>query len=457
MQDEGVLQLRRCKLTVDDAAGTVTDYIFDTETVSVGSDEGNDLVIPDASVSRAHALVVRRGEEYLVRDLDSANGTFVGAIRVAEAWLRPGVPLRFGNVEVQFQPLRQRIEIVPSQRDRLGEIVGASLKMRELFAVMERIQDTDATVLIEGETGTGKEIVARTLHRLSPRKDGPFVVVDCGAIPENLLESELFGHERGSFTGAVAPRVGLMEQADGGTLFLDEIGELTRDLQPKLLRVLEQREVKRVGSNKPLKVDVRFVAATNRDLKLEVEEGRFRQDLFYRLNVVRLPLPPLRERPEDVPLLVRAFLKNLGGGRGDKRPRVEGITQEALSALMAYKWPGNVRELLNVVERAGFFAAGSFIDLADLPEPVVGPRKRTPRLKPEDETVRNTPLHADLKNYHEARDEYLSTFERDYLQQLLTKTGYNLTHAAREAGVDRKHLRFLLKKHGLDISSLKNQ
>ena len=453
---EAVLRMQRCKITVEDVSGTVFDYIFDQETIYIGSSEDNDLVIPDTSVSRQHAMIVRRGEDYLIRDLESTNGTFAGSLRVTEAYLRPGMVVRVGNVEFRFKPLSQRIEIVPSEHDRFGDIVGASVRMREIFAVLERIATTDATVLIEGETGTGKEVVARTLHKRSLRAQQPFVVVDCGAIPDNLLESELFGHEKGAFTGAVSSRSGLVEQANGGTLFLDEIGELGRELQPKLLRVLERREVKRVGSNRTVRVDVRFVAATNRGLREEVEADRFREDLYYRLNVVRLKLPALKERAEDIPVLARHYLSTRATEhRGAHANRIEGITREALDALMSHSWPGNVRELMNVVERASFFADGSFIDVGDLPEIVTGRRKRAPRLKPDDETARNTLDAGSLKNFHDAKEEWLRIFERDYIQKLLARNNWNISRAAREAGVDRKHLRNLLKKHALDVATLK--
>jgi DNA-binding NtrC family response regulator len=466
---QGFLEWRRCKLSLEDATGRATDYIFDQDAIHIGADPGNDLVIPDASVSRLHATVLRRVPErgeaevagddeasWVIQDRSSRNGTSVDGVRITEAYLKAGAVLRVGVVELRFHPLQQRIAVVPSDRERYGDIVGASLAMRQIFGVLERISGTDATVLIEGKTGTGKEIVARTIHKMSPRADKPFVVVDCGAIPENLIESELFGHEKGSFTGAVGKRQGLVEQANGGTLFLDEIGELGRELQPKLLRVLERREVKRIGSNVNNNVDVRFVAATNRELREEVDNKRFREDLYFRLNVIRLTLPPLSERPEDIPLLVRNFLRVAQSSTRDASQLIRGATRQALDALMTYGWPGNVRELLNVIERARLFARGGFIDVADLPEHITGLSRRSPRVRDEETAQVQAQAGAGpLRNYHEARDEWVAVFERDYVRRLLVQHGFNISRAAKEAGVDRKHLRNLMKKHGLDVETLK--
>jgi DNA-binding NtrC family response regulator len=302
--------------------------------------------------------------------------------------------------------------------------------------------------VIEGETGTGKEVVAQTLHKLSSRADGPFMVFDCGAVPENLIESELFGHEKGSFTGAIMTRQGLFEMAHGGTLFLDELGELPLDLQPKLLRALEQREIRRVGSNKPIKVDVRIVAATNRNLEEEVRGGRFRQDLFYRLSVVRVFLPPLRERVEDLPLLIKHFLTT---GSYNQKPdgaqKVTGVSRAAMDLLTVYRWPGNVRELVNTMERSVSFSESELIEPRDLPETVRG----------EDVTARRQgagpqaggAVDAD-GTFKDAKERWVSTFERDYILTLLKKNKGNISHAAREADIDRKYFRTLMKKYGID-------
>src|SRR5262245_53510129 len=308
------LHLRRCILTgVDDPSA---EWVFDKEEVRLGSMEDNDVVLNDDTVSRYHCKIIQDDTGYILVDNHSTNGTFINKVRVREAFLKPGCTVAVGQSQLRFNAREEEVPIVPSRSDRCGGIVGANARMREIYAIIEKIAPTATTVVIEGETGTGKEVVAQTIHSLSPRAKGELVVFDCGAVPPNLIESELFGHEKGSFTGAVMTRQGLFELADGGTLFLDELGELPLDLQPKLLRALEQREVRRVGSSKPLKVDVRIIAATNRNLEEEVRAGRLRQDLFYRLSVVRLHLPSLRERVDDIPLLINHFLKSHSYNRG---------------------------------------------------------------------------------------------------------------------------------------------
>jgi transcriptional regulator with GAF, ATPase, and Fis domain len=334
--------------------------------------------------------------------------------------------------------------------------------MREIFGIIEKIAPTGATVILEGETGTGKEVVANTIHELSARNEASFVVFDCGAVPENLIESELFGHEKGSFTGAVMTRKGLFEMAEGGTIFLDELGELALELQPKLLRVLEQREVRRVGSNKPIPVNVRVIAATNRSLADEVEAGRFREDLFYRLSVVRLMLPPLRDRIEDIPLLTRHFLNKSSFNRDDDANlKVKHIGQEAMDALCEYEWPGNVRELVNVIERGCSFAGGESINLGDLPGYVSGDEDaglmRTP--SPRDagrEDLADLPRRSELNDmpFKKAKEEWIASFESDYIATLLARHGGNISSASREADIDRKYFRKLMYKHDIDVDEI---
>jgi transcriptional regulator with GAF, ATPase, and Fis domain len=400
---------------------------------SVGKADDNDLVLPDDTVSRHHCELVREGDAVRVRDLQSTNGTRVDGTRVTDALLSPGAVLKVGEIEVALRPAQQRAEILPSDEPKFGPALGQSLAMRTIFGVLERIAPTDATVLLEGETGTGKDVLARAIVEHSPRKNGPFVIVDCGAVSYSLIESELFGHERGSFTGAVATRQGAFELGSGGTVFLDEIGELPVDVQPKLLRVLETREFRRVGGNKPIKTDVRVVAATKRDLKREVRGGKFREDLYFRLAVVPVVVPPLRSRREDIPMLAEAILDTACAG-GERM----NLPEQALQGLLAHDWPGNVRELRNVLERAVYLArASGSTELGDVSLPMgAGESASAFSFEPD-------------KTYRETRARFEAEFERRYVKWLLQRHGGNVSAAARDAKMDRKHLHELAKKHGV--------
>ena len=308
------VNLRRCKLVVLKGPERGNEHVVSTDVIRVGKASENDLVITDETVSRVHCEIVRDAKGYLLRDLGSTNGTFLDGAEIREAYIRSGSVIAAGAAELKFTPFEERIEILPSEKERLGPMVARSMQMREIFGLIERIAPTDATVLIEGETGTGKDMIARTLHQLSRRAEGSFIVVDCGAVAGTLIESELFGHEKGAFTGATTTRQGAFELSSGGTVFLDELGELALDLQPKLLRVLEQRELRRVGGSRTLKVDLRIIAATRKDLRNEVEKGKFREDLYFRLNVVNIVAPSLRDRREDIPMLVENFLQGTHAG-----------------------------------------------------------------------------------------------------------------------------------------------
>jgi DNA-binding NtrC family response regulator len=315
--------------------------------VTVGKDRTNDLVLDDPFVSARHLRLERRAGRWHVRDLDSTNGTLLAGVRVAEAELPPGTPLAVGDVEIVLEaPAPGQ----PAGAPVFEGMISAEPAMRQLFELVERVAPADAAVTVLGETGTGKELVARALHRLSGRREGAFVPVNCSAIAESLIESELFGHEKGAFSGAERLRKGAFEEADGGTIFLDEIGELPLDLQPKLLRTLELGEVKRVGASRPLTVNVRVVAATHRDLGAQVRAGKFREDLYYRLCVVPITIPPLRARRGDVRQLAEHFL-----ARAAPRGLALRFSDEALAKLEAYDWPGNVRQLRNAVQRALLF------------------------------------------------------------------------------------------------------
>jgi DNA-binding NtrC family response regulator len=448
------LELRKCKLLLEGPDGTPVSFIFDQPLVTIGAMADNDLVVDDDTVSRYHCRIVQEQDAYIVQDGGSTNGTFVNRVRVREAWLKPGSTITVGKTDIRFQSLDERVEVGPATRDRFGRIVGTSSRMREIFGILERISPSGVTVVIEGETGTGKEVVARTIHEASSRAEKPFVVFDCGAVPENLIESELFGHEKGSFTGAIGTRQGLFEVAQGGTIFLDELGELSMDLQPKLLRALEQREIRRVGSNKPVKIDVRVIAATNRNLAEEVKAGRFREDLFYRLTVVRLILPPLRERKEDLPHLIKHVLERGSFNRGaDGTPRVKGFSREALDAMMSYAWPGNVRELVNVIERACAYTDLDYISAEDLPENISGLGVVRRRVVPHNATARERVDRMADKPFKEAKEAWLAAFERDYVMSLLKRNSFNISHAAREADLDRKYFRKLMKKYGIEGGS----
>ena len=322
-----------------------------TGTIRVGSARDNDLALNDPCVSRKHAVFLILSNSVVVRDLDSRNGTLVDGARVKEAALSFGTTLRLGpDTVITVQPLWHVREVTPSSSQAFGDLLGKSVAMREIFAMLDRVSPTDVAVLIEGETGTGKEVTARAIVEASARRDKPYVVFDCGAVPHDLAESELFGHKQGAFSGAVSDRTGAFARADGGTILLDEIGELPLDLQPKLLRALEAGEFRSVGEDRVRKVDVRVMAATNRDLHAEVRRGSFREDLLYRLDVVRIHLPPLRHRPEDIPLMVEKLL-------GDAVDTLTPLEGPNLEKLLGYAWPGNVRELRNTLQRAAALAS----------------------------------------------------------------------------------------------------
>jgi DNA-binding NtrC family response regulator len=453
------ITLRRLQLLVIHPDGKRENRTFDQDVVTIGAVEDNDLVLPDETVSRNHARIWLDGDSYIVTDLGSTNGSFINRVRIREAFLKPDQVINIGETEIRFVPVAEKVKIVPSDKQRFGDLVGRSDRIREIYSILERIAPTDASIIIGGETGTGKEVVARTVHQQSRRREGPFIVFDCGAIPENLIESELFGHEKGSFTGATNTRQGVFEMANGGTVFLDELGELAIDLQPKLLRVLEQREVRRVGGSGTRKVDVRIVAATNRDLEKEVRAGRFREDLFYRLNVVRVQLPSLRERKEDIPLLVQHFLQsgNFNKTREGER-KVRNVSRDAMDRILAHAWPGNVRELHNVVERAVSFADTDTIETQDLPDHVGFTRSSDPdvglqiaQLAPSAQAPVAAGSTATVPEgtFKDAKEKWVSSFERDYIAHLLQKNGNNISHAAREAEIDRKYFRKLMKKYGL--------
>jgi DNA-binding NtrC family response regulator len=422
------LSVQRFRLVVLRGPEPGGTFEIGPEETRIGKGPDNDVVLPDATVSRAHCVIAHDGEDYVVRDLGSTNGTFLEEARIREGILRPGDRIRVGEVLLRFQPVSQVVAVPPSGRDRMGSLYGGSSRMREIFTLLERIAPTDATVLLTGETGTGKGAAARAIHDLSVRQSGPFVVIDCGAISRSLIESELFGHERGSFTGATHLRRGAMETCRGGTLFIDELDDLPLELQPKLLRAIEDREIHRLGSTTPIKLDLRIVAATKKDLRVEIAAGRFREDLYFRLSVVIVPLPPLRERPDDIGGLVEHFLGQPGAW--------DGLPRATRDRLASHTWPGNVRELRNVIERA------SYVGGLDALDPSVFPMERG------DEAGRLTADYT--RPFKEAKNELIERFEREYIRRLLERTGGNMARAARAAGIDRKYMYLLMKKHGME-------
>lgn len=438
-----VVSLRKCQLVVTEGPTRGKKITLDKNIIKVGKRPTNDLVLTDTTVSRSHMEIEYTSDSFLLRDLGSTNGTYLNGSRVKEAYLLPGDMIKVGNSVIEFLAFDQKVQIEPSEKTEYGMMVGKSRKMRQIFSILEKISPTHATVIIEGETGTGKDLVARAIHENSQRKSKQFVVFDCSAVAPNLIESELFGHEKGSFTGAVKSRAGAFEAAMGGTVFLDEIGELNQELQPKLLRTLEQREIKRVGSNTPVKIDVRVICATNKNLRHEVDEGNFREDLYYRLSVVKVLLPPLRDRPEDIPLIIERFLSI---GKFNQLPdgtlKVRKVDDDALKFLARYQWPGNVRELSNVIERAVSFVEGDIITKSHLEfifaEMSHGGEEGTERM----------PVDSDMP-FKDAKQRIVESFEKEYLVELMKRYHHNLSKAAREAKIDRKHLRNLLKKYDI--------
>ena len=447
------------KLVVGNTVSKGRSVSLSKGTVTIGAGDECDLKIDDPTVSRAHAKVSRLDGGALVVDLDSTNGTFYEKSRVKEVVVPFGSTILLGKAQLKVLPEETEVKAEPATFAAFGGLVGEDRRMREMFSLLADVAPTDATVVIEGETGTGKELVARALHDNSSRAKGPFVVFDCSAVPRDLVESSLFGHVKGAFTGATATRQGAFRRAHGGTVFLDEIGELPLDLQPKLLRAIESRTVQMVGGDEYERVDVRVVAATNRNLKSEVRGGRFREDLYYRLAVVRIVMPALRERLDDLDVLVKHFVRIVEKDSG--RPNAT-IDPGAFPKLREYRWPGNVRELKNVVDRALSLSRGGFVDLSKfLPSPgdeMVGLGRDEPAAAPTGAPTRVddvvAAVHAALSrekrlSFKDAKNLLVEAFERRFLTDLVEESGGNISRAAQAAQMDRKHLRELMKKYGL--------
>jgi len=401
---------------------------FGQQEVQVGSAHGNDLMLTDPTVSRFHLRIENRSGKLMLIDMGSTNGTYVRGLRVEAAHLSTEIPILVGGTTVRFRPLDDLATVAIPQVDHLGPIIGKSPRMRLLYGIIQRAAGSDIPVIVEGETGTGKDLVARQLHDMSPRAKSRFEVLDCTTVPDELLESELFGHVRGAFTGADRDRHGIFERAHGGTVFIDEIGEVKPELQPKLLRVLETRQVRRVGGDSAISVNVRVVAATHRSLIGMVNTGRFREDLYFRLAGCRIDLPPLRERVEDIPLLVAHFIETLR--RTNKQDLPETLDPDTMDQLKAKPWPGNVRQLKNAVARMAVLGPqAGFLEDDGLARSAA----------PAEANAASLPLRT-------AKED----FERSYLVDLLAQHDGDLKAAAAAAHLHPKSLARLLRRYSID-------
>ena len=448
-------QLRRVMLRVKDGPDRGAQITVARSRITIGRSAVNDLVLTDTSVSGTHAEIVISDSGIQLHDLDSTNGSYAGGLRVRSCWIEPGTVVVVGKSEIELLSADE-VQVPISGEDHFGALYGASPAMREVFATLERVAPTEMGVLIGGETGTGKELVARALHDESLRHKGPFVVLDCGSLPRELAEAAILGHKKGAFTGAVADRPGCFEEADGGTLFLDEIGELPLELQPKLLRVLDRREVQRIGESQVRKVDVRVVAATHRDLRMMVGQGLFREDLYFRLSVMSVDLPPLRARGRDAIMLAERFVEDFARSGHTQGPMPR-LSDAAREVLQAETFPGNVRQLKNVILRAAHLCKNGVIEPSDLH---LG-RREDPRSigNSSDDGARSAkgfdPALFDTP-FKDAKQQMVDGFEREYFARLLEKTDGNLSRAAAEAGITRYYLRELLKRLGMHRSQTEN-
>jgi DNA-binding NtrC family response regulator len=417
-------------LIVESEAGKPTQrtFVHEGDVCRIGTHPSNDLTIDDPSVSRFHCRLVPNPIGWSVEDSGSLNGTMLQELRIHSAMLPPEAVLTLGQSVIRIHATQVSNRTLVPMMPSFGTLTGTGREMRKLFAMLEKVAASDINCFIHGESGTGKELVATEIVQRGVRALKPFVVVDCGAISPNLVESELFGHVRGAFTGADRDRIGAFEAADGGTVFLDEIGELPLAVQPKLLRALEQREIRRVGETHTRKVNVRVISATNRDLEREVNNGSFRGDLYFRIAVITVRVPPLRARPEDLPHLIRAFLTQL-----DAQSSEHLFPPEVIEELTKHEWPGNVRELRNYVERSIVLQTARISAL--------------PSARASSSSIDANEVDVKVP-FKVAKDALIDGFERAYVRAVLEACGGNMTKAARMAGIDRMYLHRLVQKLG---------
>ena len=423
------------------AAGQDTSHPIEDEPITVGRDPACHLVLDDPEVSAVHLEVSADDRGIRIRDLSSSNGTFVGEVRISDVHVTTAQRVRAGSSGLEISVGEQQDVALPDATS-FGPLVGASAPMRSLFSRLTKTARTDLTVLVLGETGTGKELVARAIHEASPRKSAPFVVVDCAAIPRTLGEATLLGHEKGAFTGADRARPSPFVEANGGTIFLDELGELPLEIQPNLLRVLAEGRVKPVGSNRYHDVDVRIVAATRQNLLAQVNDGNFRSDLYFRLAQVRMEVAPLRERKEDIPLILERVFEELGDKGAFSR-----VPLESLERLMQHDFPGNVRELKNAATVAHAMAGEDVVDVAQYVQEALT-ELGGPTIVPTSQPTPNT----GVVSYHDAKREALDEFERKYFQRLVEIVPDNISEMSRLSGLSRLHIRKHLQRHGIAVA-----
>ncbi|MBN2718858.1 MAG: sigma 54-interacting transcriptional regulator [Deltaproteobacteria bacterium] len=422
------VRVRQLQLTLHKRGEPPQSVTVTKDVYTVGKDPGCDLVLSDSTVSRQHFQIITTRERFTIRDLDSTNGTAVNGTRVKEAFLLPGAVIHAGKVKLEFEPVYSSPLVLPEEVQSFGSLIAASASMCAIMGTLRKVAVAGTTVLLQGETGTGKSALAKAIHEESTRRAHPFVVFDCASVPPSLIESELFGAEKGAYTGAHAFRPGACERAQGGQLFVDEIEELPLELQAKLLRALDEREIRRLGGTQAIKLDFQIITASKQDLVEAVAEGKFRQDLYYRIAVVCINVPPLRNRKKDIPVLCDHFLK-----LGKHRRKFRHLSPDAQQQLLNYSWPGNLREMRNVLER--LVCLGEENAFVNMPGKTGFERNY---------------LKFDVhRPFKEAKDAIIERFEREYLEALLVETDGKIAKAARTAGLNRKYFYDLLHKHGL--------